>query len=64
MTKTSLILTKHHRIFHYLNDGNGNLTFQVKVFGLASEIPIVIDGLIVLPTLATLIRGLSLRGYF
>ena len=38
MMRTSVIQTNHYWIFHYLNDGNGNLTFQVKVFGLDSEI--------------------------
>ena len=38
MMRTSVIQTNHYWIFHYLNDGNGNLRFQVKVFGLDSEI--------------------------
>ena len=38
MIKTSLIRTKHHRVFHNLHDANRSWVFQVKALGLDSEI--------------------------
>ena len=38
MIKTSLIRTKHHRVFHNLHDANRRWVFQVKALGLGGQI--------------------------